>query len=193
MDIRFLSRRRVLIKPAYQLKLALTLFIYVAVYSIILAFIIFYPLYTELASIANVERQAVISEMVLYLHKRVWPGLFLVAFLAAVHGIFSSHRMVGPAYRFEKMLEELVRGNYSHRIKIRKRDDFKEIETLLNRLAEKIEMSRRRNAAAHADFRTKLETISAMLEAEGAVYPSEVKRLIRELVSEIGTVTRAES
>lgn len=179
------SRKKIIVKPEYQIKLALTFFIAIIIYSLILGAVIFYPLYSALNSAATLEEQRRISEVVLFLHQRVWIGFVVVAALAAVHAIFSSHRVVGPVYRFGKALEELNKGNYAIRIRIRRRDEFKEVEALLNGLAETLELKRNRSMQLHSDVRTRLETISALLEAEGAAYPEDVKRLTQGLVNEI--------
>lgn len=182
------SRTKFIVKPSYQLKLALNLFIYIIAYSIILGFVIFYPLYSELNSTAlGIDEQTRLSAMVLYLHKRVWIGLLLVAVLAAVHAIFSSHRVVGPMYRFEQIVDSLVRGDYSARIRIRKKDEFKDMEARLNELAGVLELKRTRDSQFYADMKTRLETISAMLEAEGAQYPEDVKRLMHSIISELSS------
>ncbi|GMR05405.1 MAG: hypothetical protein BMS9Abin24_222 [Thermodesulfobacteriota bacterium] len=179
------SRKKILVKPEYQIKLALTYFISIIIYSAILGLIIFYPLYSSLNAAATIEEQTRISSMVLFLHQRVWIGFLIVAALAAVQAIFSSHRVVGPMYRFEKAVEELKAGNYGLRIRIRKRDEFKEMETLLNGLAETLELKRSRSVQLHHDVSTRLETISAMLDAEGAAYPEDVKRLTQGLIDQI--------
>jgi len=179
------TRKKIISKPDYQIRLALTSFIAVIVYSLILGAVIFYPLYGALNSAATIEERASVSIMLLYLHQRIWIGFLIVAALAAVHAIFSSHRVVGPMCRFEKMVEELKKGNYSFRIRIRKKDEFREMEALLNGLAETLELNRNRSLQLHDDFRMRLETISAMLEAEGAAYPEDVKRLTQGLINAI--------
>jgi len=160
----------------------MTLFMYICLYSLLLGFIIFYPLYHEMNLATDAYTQLKISTIVLYLHKRVWVGLFLVAVLASLHAIVSSYRLVGPVYRFEKTLEELLRGNYGLRIRIRKGDEFKEMEALLNRLAGKLEQSRARSEHSAADMKTRLETAAAMLEAghDGSV--ETVSRQIRSVL-----------
>lgn len=184
MDVRF-SRKKVIVRPSYQIKLAITLFVYISVYSLILGFVIFYPLYTALGSSASMEEQAVISSIVLYLHKRIWVGLLAVAVLAGVHSIYSSHKVVGPAIRFRKILDELVRGNYTARIRIRKGDEFKELEVLLNELADTLERSKAKNTQSSADLTTRLEEVSAMLDAEGAHYPQDVRRILEGAITEL--------
>lgn len=189
-DFRNFTRKKIMVKPAYQARLAFNFFIAIIVYSAILGVVIFYPLYQEMSMASTPEEQSLISSVVLYLHKSFWPGLILVALLAAMQSIFSSHRLVGPMFRFEKMVQELISGNYSLRIKIRKRDQFKEMEGYLNRLAENLEAAKTRDDQFYHDARIKIETIKAMLEAEGAAYPSDVKRLAQDLIYELDSRDR---
>lgn len=185
VDLKSFTRKKIMVKPAYQLRLAVTFFLSITVYSAVLGLVIFYPLYQDLKAASTIEEQALISSIVLYLHKSFWPGFVLVGLLAALQSIVSSHRLVGPMYRFEKMVQELISGNYSLRIKIRKRDEFKEMEGFLNRLAGTLEAAKARDNQFYHDARIKLETIKAMLEAEGAEYPSDVKRLAQDLIYEL--------
>jgi len=184
-NLRSFTRRKIMIRPAYQLRLAVTFFVSISVYSAILGLIMFYPLYQDMTLASTPEEQALISTVVLYLHRSFWPGFLLVALLAALQAILSSHRLVGPMYRFEKMVQELISGNYKMRIRIRKRDQFKEMEGYLNGLAGVLDVAKMRDDQFYHDARIKLETIDAMLDAEGAEYPSDVKRLARELISEL--------
>lgn len=179
------SRKKIVVKPVFQLKTALTLTIYLIIYSLILGFFIFYPLYIELNSVVSPEAHARVSSIIHHLHKRVWVGLFIVAVLAGIHTILASHRVAGPMYRFEKMVDDLIWGRYSRRIRIRKGDEFREMEGLLNTLAETLDISRARDGQFYVDVKTRLETISAMLEAEGAAYPEDVRRLMQTLISEL--------
>ena len=185
MDFRNFTRKKIMVKPAYQMRLAIRFAVSIILYSFVLGFVIFYPLYQDLNAASTIEEQALISSVVLYLHKSFWPGFILVALLAGLQAVLSSHRLVGPMYRFEKMVGELISGNYSLRIKIRKRDEFKEMEGLLNRLAATLGEAKTRDNQFYHDARIKLETISAMLDAEGAEYPADVKRLAQELIYEL--------
>lgn len=185
MDLKSFTRTTLIVKPDYQLRLAFKVSISIILYSFILGFIIFYPLYQDMTAASSIEEQMAISSTVLYLHKSFWPGFVLVALLAGLQAIMSSHRLVGPMFRFERTVGELISGNYSIRIRIRKKDEFKEMEGLLNRLAATLEESKTRDNQFYHDARIKLETIKAMLEAEGAEYPADVKRLAAELIYEL--------
>jgi methyl-accepting chemotaxis protein len=180
------TRKKYLIKPAFQLRLALTIFVYVVVYSAIFGFIIFFPLYTNLQGSSSVEEQVRISEIALYLHKRVWPALFVMAALAGLHAVFYSHRLVGPVYRFEKMLDALIAGDYSMRIRIRKRDELRDMEALLNQLAETLEAIKNDDLKLHSDVKSKLEAIKAMGDAPGAGRPDEGTKAVQGLIDDLG-------
>lgn len=46
--------------------------------------------------------------------------------------IYLSHRMAGPLYRFEKSLNEVANGDLVYRIRLRKTDQFMELQDSLN-------------------------------------------------------------
>ncbi|MBE9529469.1 MAG: methyl-accepting chemotaxis protein [Proteobacteria bacterium] len=181
-----LSRRKYLIRPSFQLRLALNIFFFIVIYSIIIGCLLFLPLFLESKAATTFEEQVRISEITLYLHARLWIAVFLVAAMAGIHAIFYSHRVVGPAYRFEAMLNELLNGNYSIRIKIRRKDEFKEIEVLLNRLAEVLERVRISDRQLRSDITDRLVSINAMVEASGIEHPEQVRHALKSMIGEIG-------
>lgn len=179
-------RRTYLVKPGFQLRLSLQIFIYLAVYSIVLGFFIFYPLYIEMYSATSLVEQERLAQVVLYLHKRLWIGLFAVAFLTGVHAIFTAHRVAGPVYRFEKMLEAMIQGDYSQRVTIRTKDELKDLETLLNRLSGTLETGIASAARKRSSFVERLGRAKDSLSAS----PSDIegaKRLIEDMARELNT------
>jgi methyl-accepting chemotaxis protein len=52
--------------------------------------------------------------------------------VVAMIGLFVSHTMAGPIYRFERVLEDLSLGNLDSKFKLRTTDEFHEIELSLN-------------------------------------------------------------
>ena len=184
------TRKKFIVKPGFQLKTALVLMLFILAYSLIFGAVIFYPLYRELNTATSLEAQTNVSKTIVYLHSRIWPGLLAVAVLAGIQSVFASRRIAGPMYRFEKMAADLIRGNYAARIRTRKGDEFKEMTRLLNDLASDLDVARARQTQFFTDIKTRLETISAMLEAEGAGYPDEAKKAIQGLVSELAYRTK---
>ncbi len=53
-----------------------------------------------------------------------------------------THRVVGPVYRFKKVLETAIRGDYSTRITLRKNDYLKDLADTFNELLATLEKKR---------------------------------------------------
>ncbi len=176
-------RKRKLIKPAYQLKVTLTIVISLMVYSIILGMLIFYPLWMELQSATSIYEKERISYAILSLHRVLWPAVIVISILVGLQVIFASHRVAGPVYRLEKTLEELARGNFSVRMKLRKNDEFKELETVINRLAEYLEGMKKRHLTLHREMLEELESLKAVIEKEGA--SADVKNRLNRLIERL--------
>jgi methyl-accepting chemotaxis protein len=186
MNIKSLFRRRkFLIKPAYQLRVALTLILSVVAFSIILGFVMFYPLFKELYAVVGAEDQARISATILSLYTRLLPAALILAVLVGVQVILASHRLSGPIYRFEKALKEFLDGNFSNRIKLRKHDELKEMEELFNRLAGYLEGTRSRDL----EFRTAVN--EQLKEVKGMLGPEEQTNGVRDKLQ--GLITGLES
>lgn len=83
------------------------------------------------------ERQQELLKQILDQTKRnlITKLLFLV-FLIALGTIFLSHRIAGPLYRFQKILEEMGRGNFSVRCHSRKFDEARSLSNAFNHVLE---------------------------------------------------------
>lgn len=60
-----------------------------------------------------------------------WPILFGIIF---VWGLYISHRFAGPIERIEGDLEEVLKGNWDKRIRLRQKDDLNGIANRINAL-----------------------------------------------------------
>ena len=164
-------RRKLIVDPAFQVRASVAVFLFVLVYSGLLALLIFYPLQVEFDKITDENARAVIADQILVLHARVWPAVLAVALLAGGQIIFFSHRIAGPIYRIRMSLDRLLRGDYGVRVKLRDHDNFKELEPMVNGLAELLE-------AQHA----KIEQLTSLVSSDRANL-SEIRSKVGELAS----------
>jgi nitrogen fixation/metabolism regulation signal transduction histidine kinase len=74
---------------------------------------------------------------------RMGPAALLLVFLTGFQAIVASHRVAGPLYRLRRALETLTAGDFSMRIRLRRFDQFREFEGLVNSLADKLEADRK--------------------------------------------------
>lgn len=60
--------------------------------------------------------------------------IFVVAggLLVVIVSIFLTHRVAGPLYRFERTLEEMKKGNFTSEIRLRSKDEAKELAEMFN-------------------------------------------------------------
>lgn len=63
-----------------------------------------------------------------------------IIFMAILYwGVLISHRIAGPVYRIEKELDKIVKGDFSIRIKLRKKDELISIAEGINKILDRIE------------------------------------------------------
>jgi len=82
--------------------------------------------------------RAAAADKMLTLHARVWPAIFLVICLVALHSFRFFHRLIGPLYRFRQVYEQVRNGDLNLRVKIRKKDYLHEDEAALNDMLESL-------------------------------------------------------
>ncbi len=182
----FFRRKKKLIKPAYQIKATLTIVISLIIYSIILGMLIFYPLWMELQSATSIYEKEMVSYAILSLHKVLWPAVVVIALLVGIQVILASHRVAGPVYRVERTLEELLKGNFHVRMRLRKGDEFRELEDVVNRLADHLQQRREQDMALHEELVRELKAIGSVLEKEGGTghATDRLNRLIERFSTE---------
>ena len=127
-------RRNFLIDPSFQLKAVLMVLVFLLGFTLFVGAVLFYPLTAQLQSTGS---SALASEIV-RLHERLWPPLFVAEGLVAVLFVFVTHRIAGPIYRVRVALERFLAGDYSYRIQLRKGDEFRELEPLINALGQRL-------------------------------------------------------
>ncbi len=119
--------------------------------------------------------------MILGLEETVWPALVFVLVLAFIGTILFSHRIVGPIYRLEGAVEDFVNGKFA-RIHLRKTDEFKEIETNVNKLAEYLENVQYSDSHFCTDLRERLSMVSAVLSDEGKSSNEKAQKVVDDLI-----------
>ena len=63
----------------------------------------------------------------------------IVIILISWRVLILSHRLAGPIYRLEKDLQDIARGNFSMRIRFRKKDELRSIADGINKILDEIE------------------------------------------------------
>jgi len=64
-------------------------------------------------------------------------NLLLISPLVFILALLFSHRIAGPVYRIEKMLEEIVKGNLGLKIRLREGDELVDLAYMINSMTER--------------------------------------------------------
>ncbi|NIO15982.1 MAG: hypothetical protein GTN70_03115 [Deltaproteobacteria bacterium] len=142
--------------------------------AIFLAFIflttcaVFIPSSIKLLSHAPAEELIQPAQEFLILKSRVWPMALVVMLAAVVYTVIFSHRIAGPIQRLNSELRNIISGNYPERIRLRKKDYFKETASLLEELSQEMEAGRNRPFSIDAaDIEKQIEKIKrSILESQ---------------------------
>jgi methyl-accepting chemotaxis protein len=115
-----------------QYKILLIMVIYVLLGVLLAGIIMFFPSFMSLS--ADGTEQVEAAKEILTLHKRLWPAIIVVTIIICGHSIFLFHRIFGPLYRFKKTMKDIIQGDVSCNIKLRKNDFLKEEEDVINEM-----------------------------------------------------------
>ena len=108
--------------------------------------LVFAPSVIGLLTGADLAELEPAAEEFLILHQRIWPAVLFILVGVFLYTLVFSHRIAGPIYRINKVLEMMLRGEYPKTITLRKGDHFQETAELLERLAQQIDRQQGDNA-----------------------------------------------
>ena len=127
------QRRRLrLIHPRIQLRLILS-FLGVSVLALVLQYLVFMQVLAQVASELPNDGGLLLGEIT---HRLLWvlcltSALLLPATLYV--GVLATRRLVGPIYRFEMYLTQILEGKTRDDCRLRKGDELMDLCALINR------------------------------------------------------------
>ncbi len=125
-------KRRYFVEKELQTKYIVLTILLLLLYTFLFVVILIFPYIVPLTFDYPLEEQAKAARMLLALHKSIWPALCVVIFIMSSASIFITHKMAGPVYRIKKILAEIYEGNLDITIRLRKKDDLKDLAEGLN-------------------------------------------------------------
>ena len=131
------KRRIYYIEKEFQTKYILLTIFLLLTYTFAFIIIIFSPyMLTLYLDFYSLSEKAEAARTLLLLHSRVWPGIGGIILLFGAVSIFITHKIAGPLYHLKKCISEITEGNLDVKIKLRKRDDLKDLAEQVNMLVD---------------------------------------------------------
>jgi len=183
----FISRRRnFLVNKGLQFSLLSITLGYIVFFLLVLSASLFLPLMAGLSAeggyISNKALES--ANNLIFLHNNFWlPSLFCMISIS-IHSIRTSHRIAGPVYRLNKVIDSIKQGILPAPLRsLRKGDylnkEFSNISGMLDNLRLKLGDIQ----AAHEDLD---KSISQCNELSAAASPDEITKAINEIRAKSG-------
>lgn len=115
--------------------------------------------------------------------------LIMLVFIG-FYGLRLSHRVAGPVYAFSRHLDFIRRGIYYNDLKLRKKDEFKNLANSFNIALETLRAREREQIESLGEISSTLDNLSKILVQEPATESEAAK--LKEMVGKIGSMIQTQ-
>ena len=103
--------------------------------------------------------------------------------------IFMSHRIAGPMFRFEKVLDEISKGDLTYKFKLRQGDQFKELEKRINELTDILDSKAGNLKSGLTEISRMLSRLQTLASAHST--DKDFERLLQDISKKITELQEA--
>lgn len=103
--------------------------------------------------------------------------------------IFMSHRIAGPMFRFEKVLDEISKGDLTYKFKLRQGDQFKELEKRINELTDILDSKAGNLKSGVTEISKMLSRLQTLASAHST--DKDFERLLQDISQKITELQEA--
>ncbi len=135
----------------------------------------------KLISSGPLEEREIAATQFLVLGQTIWPAIVVLILACASFSIYLTHRLAGPLYRLEQTAKELVGGNLSLRIRLRKGDQLQELAEVANEALENLEQAFGEIRACEASSRGALLQVVDEMRVQPAANHGRLETLEKAL------------
>ncbi|PKK92078.1 MAG: hypothetical protein CVV64_01280 [Candidatus Wallbacteria bacterium HGW-Wallbacteria-1] len=127
------ARRQYLINKGFQARLTMIILLLVIIVANVTGGLVFAVMKTDMGR-SGIFMLLNISNPEDMLLPAVIASEVISVLIVAMISLFVTHRMAGPVYRFERVIEDMLSGRLNFTFKIRDKDEFKELASMLDSL-----------------------------------------------------------
>ncbi len=128
------KRKKYFIDKQLQTKYLVLTILMLVVYTLLFVVILIFPYILALSFDVPLAEQTEAAKTLLILHGSIWPALGIVILIMSGVSVLITHKMAGPVYRFKQTLAEISNGNLDISIKLREKDDLKDLAEEFNKV-----------------------------------------------------------
>jgi methyl-accepting chemotaxis protein len=137
MNQQYKRRRFPIVDKSLQYRFLARILIYSFAIFIFMGIFLFVPEILNLQDESlSLEVRSVAANKILTMHSRVWPVAISLICVIGIHSFVSFLRYIGPIYRFRISFNQVTNGDLSFRVRLRKKDHFKDEQDAINAMIE---------------------------------------------------------
>ena len=127
-------RKKFMVERGFQIRFIAVIIIAMVLIALVTGLSIYTAVMQTLVNQFHGESLAVIKYAIT---AKIFVRSLLLIFAIAVISVFISHRIAGPIYKFERIIEALAAGEKVQEITLRKHDEFYRLAQAINSLIRK--------------------------------------------------------
>ncbi len=136
-------RKRFIVKPGFQFRYSIVILLAVFFVAAMCVITTYYSSISLLGEkLSNVYPQGRLAVTLRQVNTIIIWRVVLIVPLLVIISILLSHRIAGPAYRIERTLREIGKGNLDVRISLRRDDELAGIANAVNDMVSDLKKSR---------------------------------------------------
>lgn len=186
-DKRYHVRRQYLISRKFQLKYVFLIVAFMFLIAWLAGYTVYYTAFTLMGEkLANVYPQGRLTVIFKTVNMALLMRILLLVPVVALISIFLSHRIAGPVFRIERYLGKVAKGDFSSIIRLRKRDELKNLAAAINKMTVGLGAIAQENQEIGAKLSSTLDKLNSELKQ-----PSLDNEKVNTLVHEASEQARA--
>lgn len=135
------------------------------------------------AQLLSAKEQDVLHSALRSVNKSMAPKMIILAVVIFIGGIFISHRIAGPMYRFEKSADAIAKGDLSVNFYVRKSDEMKHMAVSLEDMVESLRKDIDRIKIISVDFKESVDSFALDMPQGEAKHLKEMAEEISAILS----------
>jgi len=161
----FVKRKQYVISGKFQFKYAAILIVFMFLIAWLAGYTVYYTAFSLLGEkLANVYPQGRLVAIFKTTNLILLMRMSLLIPFVIITSVFLSHRIAGPVFRMERYLGEIALGDFSSVLKLRKRDEFKNLAEAINKMTQGLKKIAQENQEMIAKLAATLEELRIALE-----------------------------
>ena len=158
-------RRNYLISKRFQFKYVFYVLAFMFMIAWLSGYTVYYTLFTLMGEkLANVYPQGRLMDIFKTVNTTLLLRIALIVPFVVMISILITHRIAGPIFSMQRYLGEVAKGNFSSILKLRKRDELKDLAAAINKMTHNLGMSVQENRALVAEICDLLGDLNSRLE-----------------------------